>query len=96
MQQLTEGDGFNTVVGDFKSLTDVTVWVQSNFPSDTPKCEHFIYLGMLLVGIIQKGVSSEEVWKKEFHDERVKRLTKKYAVVTSFQRKSLKDCGSYN
>ena len=27
VRQLTEAGGFNTVVGDFKSLTDVTVWV---------------------------------------------------------------------
>ena len=27
VRQLKEGGGFNTVVGDFKSLPDVTVWV---------------------------------------------------------------------
>ena len=27
VRKLTEGGGFNTVVGDFKSLTGVTVWV---------------------------------------------------------------------
>ena len=28
VRQLTEGGGFNTLVGNFKSLTDVTVWVR--------------------------------------------------------------------
>ena len=32
VRQLTEGGVFNTVVGYFKSLTDVTVWVQANLP----------------------------------------------------------------
>ena len=32
VRQITEGGGFNTVVGDFKSLTDVTVWVRANIP----------------------------------------------------------------
>ena len=27
VQQLTEGGGFNRVVGNFKPLTDVNVWV---------------------------------------------------------------------
>ena len=42
--QLTEGGGFNTVVGDFKYLTDVTIWVRVNIPSDDPKSAHFIDL----------------------------------------------------
>ena len=56
-----EGGGFNIVVGDFKYLTDVTVWVQTNIPSDTPKFEHFIDLDILLAGVIQIGVISKEV-----------------------------------
>ena len=51
VRHLIEGGGFNTVVGDFKSLTDVTVWVRANLPSDTPKFEHFIDLDILLAGI---------------------------------------------
>ena len=53
VQHLTEGGVFNTVVGDFKSLIDVTVWVQDNLPSDTPKSEHAIDLNILLEGILQ-------------------------------------------
>ena len=64
VQKLTEGGGFNTVVVDFKSLADVTVWVQANFPSDTPKFEHFIDLDILLAGICQTEVSSEEFQNK--------------------------------
>ena len=59
VQQLTEGGGFNKVVGYFKSLTDVTVWVRDNLPSDAKKFEHFIDLDILLEGILQTGVSSE-------------------------------------
>ena len=51
VRQLTEGGGFNTVVEYFKSLTDVTVWVRANLPSNAPKFEHFIDLDILLVGI---------------------------------------------
>ena len=61
VRQLMEGGGFNIVVGDFKYLTDVTVWVQTNIPSDTPKFEHFIDLDILLAGVIQIGVISKEV-----------------------------------
>ena len=39
------------MVGDSKSLNDVTIWVQANLPSDDPKFEHFIDLDILLVGI---------------------------------------------
>ena len=86
VRQLIEGGGLNTVVEDFKSLTDVTVWVRANLPSDAPKFEHFIDLYILLAGIRQKGVSSEEIQNKEVHDERVKRSAKHYVVVTLFQR----------
>ena len=82
VRQLTEGFGFNTLVGNFKSLTDVTVWVRANLPSDAPKFEHFIDLYILLAGIRQKGVSSEEVWNKEVHADRVKRSMKHSVVVT--------------
>ena len=51
VQQLKEGGGFNKVVGDFKSLPDVTVWVRANLPSYAPKFEHFIDLYILLAGI---------------------------------------------
>ena len=51
VRQLTEGGVFNAVVGDFKSLTDVTVWVRANLPSDAPKFEHFIDLYILLAQI---------------------------------------------
>ena len=74
------------MVGEFKSLTDVTVWVRANLPSDAPKFEHFIDLYILLAGIRQKGVSSEEVWNKEVNSEIVNRSEKQYVVVTSFQR----------
>ena len=67
MRQLTEGGGFNTVDGYFKSLTDVTVWVQAKLPSDDPKFEHFIDLDIILTGIRQTGVSNEEVRNKEVH-----------------------------
>ena len=59
VQQLTEGGGFNSLVEYFKSLTDVTVWVRANLPSDAKKFEHFIDLDILLEGILQTGVSSE-------------------------------------
>ena len=74
------------MVGDFKSLTDVTVWVRLNIQSDTPTFEHFIDLDILLAGIRQTGVSSEKVRNKEFHAEILKRSAKQYVVVTSFQR----------
>ena len=61
---ITEGSAFNTVVGGFKSLTDITVWVQANFPSYAPKFEHFVDFYILLAGIIQTGMSSEEVRNK--------------------------------
>ena len=51
VRKLTEGGGFNTVVEDFNSLTDVNVWVQANLPSDATKFEQFIYLDILLEGI---------------------------------------------
>ena len=51
MRQLTEEWGFNNVVEDFNSLTDVTVLVQANLPLDAPKFEHFIDLDILLAGI---------------------------------------------
>ena len=58
--QLTEVGGFNTVVGNLKSLNDVTVWVQANPPSDAPKFEHFIDLDILLAGIEHTGVTLRE------------------------------------
>ena len=39
------------MVGTFKSLTDVTVWLRENLLSDAPKFEHFIDLDILLAGI---------------------------------------------
>ena len=51
LRHLTKGGGFNTIVGDLNSLTDFTVWVRVNLPSDTPKFEHFIDLDILLAGI---------------------------------------------
>ena len=51
VRKLTEGGGFNTVVGNFKCLIDVTVWVQANIPSDAPKFEYFIDLNILLARI---------------------------------------------
>ena len=41
-------------------------------------------------------MSSEEVRNKEVHDGRVKRLAKKYVLVTSFQRKFPEDWGWSN
>ena len=76
VRQLTEGGGFNTVVGEFKSMTNITVWVRENLPSDAPKFEHFVDLEILLAVIRQTGVGSEEVWNKEVHAERVKSLSK--------------------
>ena len=73
------------MIGDFKYLTDITVWVRANFPSDAPGFEHFIDLNILLAGIRQTGVSSEEVRNKEVHAERVKRSTKKSVVVNHFK-----------
>ena len=61
MRQLTERGGFNIVVVNFKSMTDVNFWLRANIPSDAPKFEHFVDLDILLSGILQKGVSSEEV-----------------------------------
>ena len=43
-----EGGSFNTVVGEFKSLMDVTVWVRANLSSDTPKFEQFVGLDILM------------------------------------------------
>ena len=74
------------MVGGFKSLTGVTFWVRANLPSYAPKFEHFIDLYILLAGIRQKGVSSEEVRNKEVHNERVKRSAKHYMVLALFQR----------
>ena len=51
MRYLTEGGGFNTVVGYFKSFTDVTVWMRANLTSDATKFEHFIDLDIILAGI---------------------------------------------
>ena len=61
VRQLTEGSGYNTVVCDFKSLTDVTVWVQANIPSDAPRFDHFIDFYILLAGIQQTGESCSKV-----------------------------------
>ena len=47
------------MVGDSKSITDVTVWVRANLPSDAPKFKHFIDLDILLAVIRQTGVISE-------------------------------------
>ena len=96
VQRLTEGGGVNTVMVDFKSLTDVAVWVRSKRPSDTSKFEHFVDLGFLFAGIFHTGVSSKEVRKKKFHAERVKRSDKQSVVVTFFKRTSPKDWGSSN
>ena len=41
-------------------------------------------------------MSSEEVWNKEFHAERVKHLAKQSMVVTSFQRSFPEDWGLSN
>ena len=71
---LTEGGGLNTVVGDFKSLTDVNFWMRANIPPNIPKSDHFIDLDILLEGILQTGVISEEFWNKKVHAERVKCL----------------------
>ena len=51
VRKLTEGCGFNTVLVALKYLADITVWVQANLPSDTPKFEHFIDLDVLLAVI---------------------------------------------
>ena len=51
VRKITDEGGLNTVVGEFKSLTDVTVWVRANLTSDAPKFEHFIDLDILLAGI---------------------------------------------
>ena len=39
------------MVVDFKSLTDVTVWVRAKLPSYAPKFEHFINLSILYTEI---------------------------------------------
>ena len=52
VRQFIEGGGFNSVVGSFKSLTDVIVLVQANLPSDTPKFEHFVDLDILLARVL--------------------------------------------
>ena len=96
MQQLTEGADFNTVVGDFMSLNDVTVWVRANFSSDAPKSEYFIDLDILLAGIRYTGVRSEDFQNKEFHAYIVKCLANKSVAVKSFQRNSPEDWGSSN
>ena len=94
--QLMEGGVFSTAVGYFKSLTDVTVWLRANIPSYAPRFEHFIDLDIILAGIRQTGVSSEEVWKKQVHSEKVNCSANKSVVVTSFQRTSPEDWGSSN
>ena len=96
VRQLTKGGGFNTVVIDFKSLTDVTVWVRANLPPYPPKFEHFIDLDIILSGIRQTGVNSEEVLDKEVHAEIAKSLEKKSMVVKYFQRTSPEDWGLSN
>ena len=68
-----EGGVFSTAVGYFKSLTGVTVWLRANLPSDAPRFEHFIYLDIILAGIRQTVVISEEVRNKEVHFEIMKR-----------------------
>ena len=80
----------------FKSLTDVTVWVRENLPSDAPKFEHFIDLYILLAGIQQTGVSSEKVQNKEFHTEKLKQSVNQSVVVTLFQRTFPECWGLYN
>ena len=70
--------------------------MQANILSDAPKFEHFIDLYILLAGICQTGVSSEELQNKEYHTERVKQSAKKSMVVTLFQRKYIEDWGSSN
>ena len=84
------------MAGEFKSLTDVTVWVRANILSDAPKFKHFIDLDILLAGIQKIGVSSEEVRNKEVHDGEVKRSSKQSMVMASFQRTFPEDWGSYN
>ena len=96
VQRLTEGGGVNTVVGDFKSLTDVAIWVRSKRPSDTPKFEHFIDLGILLAGIFQTGLSRKEVRNKKYHPDRVKRSDKQSVVVAFFLRTPPEEWGSSN
>ena len=93
---LTEGGGFNKAARYFKTLTDITVWVRANLPSDAPRFDHFIDLGILLAGIQQTGLNSEEVRNKELHTERVNHSAKQSVVVTSFQRTSPDDWGSSN
>ena len=84
------------MVGDFKLLNDGTVCVQENLPSDAPKFEHFIDLDILLEGIRQTRVISEEYRNKEVHTERVNRLAKQSMVETSFQRTFTEDWVLYN
>ena len=86
VQQLTEVRYLNTYIGYFKSLADVTVWMRANIPSDAPKFEHFIDFDILLAGICQIGVSSEEVRNKGVNAKRVKLSGKQYVVVMLFQR----------
>ena len=62
--------------------------MQENLLSDTPKFDPFIGLDILLKGIYQTGVSSEEVQNKEVRADRVKHLENQYVVVMSFQRMS--------
>ena len=68
--------------------------MQGNLPSDTPKFEHFIYFDILLAGIFQTGVISEEVRNKEVHSERVKHSCKQSVAVMLFQRIPPEDWGS--
>ena len=77
-------------------MSDVNVWVRANLPSDTPKYEHFIDLEILLEGMFQTGVSSEEVRNKEVNAEIVKYSENQYVGATSFQRTSPEDWGSSN
>ena len=51
VRYLTEGGGFNTIMGDFKFFTDVTVWVQEKLASNTPNFEHFIDFDIFLARI---------------------------------------------
>ena len=94
MRKLTEGGGFNNVVGELNYLTDVTVLVRANLKSDAPKFEHFMDLDILLAGIFQTGVISEEVRNKEVHSERVKHSCKQSVAVMLFQRIPPEDWGS--
>ena len=84
------------MVGGFKSLTGVTFWVRANLPSYAPKCVHFIELDILLAGIQQRGVTSEEFRNKEVHAEILNQSANQYVVVTSFQSNSTENWASSN